>query len=150
MRTTLSVDDTDKATILAALRYYQQNGQGDPANRSDAIHDIATNCDQIMASLDTKGIDELCERINIASKPPARKMTRTEQRRLDEAQSMVDDHNARFPSGSAVTYYELIDPLAKPHETITEGLAWVMGGHSAMVKVQGISGGVCLEHIRYK
>lgn len=51
-------------TVLAALRYYQQNGQGDPYNRSDAIHSIATRCDEV-TSLDDAGIDELCERINV-------------------------------------------------------------------------------------
>lgn len=50
-------------TILAALRFYQQQGQGTPSNRSDEIHDIATNgdCD---ISLDDSGIDELCEALN--------------------------------------------------------------------------------------
>ena len=56
--------DTDLATILAALRFYQQGGQGDPANRSDDIHDIATNGGEVMSSLDDAGIDDLCERIN--------------------------------------------------------------------------------------
>lgn len=51
------------STILAALRFYQENGQGDPANRSDDIHDIATDGGEI-TSLDDAGIDVLCERIN--------------------------------------------------------------------------------------
>ena len=50
-------------TILAALRYYQENGQGDPFKRSDAIHDIATDGDTDI-SMDDEGIDDLCERIN--------------------------------------------------------------------------------------
>lgn len=64
-------DRTKVATILAALRFYQENGQGDPDNRSDAIHDIATGGeDEIMSSLDDAGIDELCEEINCAPKEP--------------------------------------------------------------------------------
>jgi hypothetical protein len=35
----LRVSDQDLATILAALGFYQEHGQGEPANRSDAIHD---------------------------------------------------------------------------------------------------------------
>ena len=35
----------------------QQGGQGDPANRSDDIHDIATNGGEVMSSLDDAGID---------------------------------------------------------------------------------------------
>lgn len=41
------------------LRYYQELGMEDPANRSDAIHAIATNDDQVI-SLDDGGIDDLC------------------------------------------------------------------------------------------
>lgn len=51
------------ATILAALRFWQEKGMGDPANRSDMLHDIATNGDTVI-SLDDAGIDELCEGIN--------------------------------------------------------------------------------------
>lgn len=50
-------------TILAALCFYQENGMGEPANRSDAIHDIATNGDTDI-SLDDAGIDELCSMLN--------------------------------------------------------------------------------------
>ena len=57
--------EQDTATILAALRYYQQNGQGEPDNRADDIHDIATAGDAVI-SLDSDGIDALCERINTA------------------------------------------------------------------------------------
>jgi hypothetical protein len=60
-----ALDGAEIATILAALRYYQQQGMGDPDNRSDDIHDIATNGDQ-ETSLDDEGIDELCEKLNFA------------------------------------------------------------------------------------
>lgn len=65
----IAVDDAEHATILAALRYYQANGQGDPNNRSVVIHEIATNCDKVMSSLDDDGIDALCERINVQPGP---------------------------------------------------------------------------------
>jgi len=56
-------DAADRATILAALRFYQEKGQGEPFERSDAIHDIATNGGEVV-SLDAAGIDDLCERLN--------------------------------------------------------------------------------------
>ncbi|MCI0640164.1 MAG: hypothetical protein L0Y72_24455 [Gemmataceae bacterium] len=59
----INVTNEEFHTILAALRFYQQNGQGDPANRSDAIHNLATNLGQAI-SLDDAGIDELCEQLN--------------------------------------------------------------------------------------
>ena len=59
-------DNTDLNTILAALRYYQEQGMGDPENRSDDIHEIATNGDTDV-SLDDAGIDDLCERLNFGN-----------------------------------------------------------------------------------
>lgn len=58
----LAVNASEFATILAALRFYQEEEMGNPDNRSDAIHDIATDNDVI--SLDDEGIDALCERLN--------------------------------------------------------------------------------------
>lgn len=63
-------NDAELATVLAALRYYQANGQGDPANRSDEIHDVATNGGEVEASLDGAAIDALCERLNARLGPP--------------------------------------------------------------------------------
>lgn len=62
----LAVDSAEHATLLAALRYYQQHDQGEPSNRSDDIHDIATDGD-VQISLDAAGIDVLCEKINLCS-----------------------------------------------------------------------------------
>lgn len=47
------------ATLRAALRLYRDEGCGDPSNRTDDIHDIATDCDAVMASLDDSGIEAL-------------------------------------------------------------------------------------------
>ncbi len=55
----------DRNTVLAALRFYQQRGMGEPANRSDAIHDLATNGNEDI-SYDDGDIDDLCERVNTA------------------------------------------------------------------------------------
>ena len=38
----ISVDDAARATILAALAYYREQGMGDPEMRSENLHDIAT------------------------------------------------------------------------------------------------------------
>lgn len=56
--------DVDVNTLLAALRYYQEHGQGEPANRSLEIHDIATGNDS-QVSMDANGIDDLCEALNM-------------------------------------------------------------------------------------
>ncbi len=54
-------------TVLAALRYYQEKGMGDPYCRSDYIHEIATNGGEDI-SLDSEGIDDLCDRLNFQEK----------------------------------------------------------------------------------
>lgn len=59
----LQLEREDVATILAALRYYQRNGQGNPDNRDDAIHDIATAGGAVI-SRDDEGIDDLYHRLN--------------------------------------------------------------------------------------
>lgn len=66
--------DEQHATVLAALRYYQQNGLGEPANRPIQIHEIATNADEVI-SLNDEGIDQLCEQLNIEYSQPAQKVT---------------------------------------------------------------------------
>jgi len=58
------LDETELATVLAALRYYQSKGLGTPILRPLAIHNIATNDGSVMSSLDDEGIDELCEKLN--------------------------------------------------------------------------------------
>ncbi|MBM2293794.1 hypothetical protein JQX09_17845 [Sulfitobacter pseudonitzschiae] len=59
----ITVDEQEHATILAALRFWQTSGMCEPDNRSDALHDIATNGSDVI-SLDADAIDALCEKIN--------------------------------------------------------------------------------------
>lgn len=68
METVLCIDAAERATILAALRHYQQQGQGNPSDRSDEIHDIATDVGN-QISLDEEGIDVLCEKVNFGEAP---------------------------------------------------------------------------------
>lgn len=56
--------------------------------------------------------------------------------------------NQAHPIGTSVIRYKLIKPLREGTETKTTSLAWVMGGHSVMVMVEGVSGGVVLESVK--
>lgn len=56
--------DQELSTILAALRYYHHEGMGDPENRPDWLHKIATN-NEWETSMSAEEIDDLCERFNI-------------------------------------------------------------------------------------
>jgi hypothetical protein len=63
-------------------------------------------------------------------------------------QDKADLWNTSHPVGTPVTRYKLINPLREAQETKTRSEAWVMGGHSVMVMVEGISGGVLLESVK--
>lgn len=69
-----------------------------------------------------------------------------------ELQSRVDDFNQVAPVGTPVRYYSVLydgekpDP-AKACVTKTRSAAWLMGGHSPVVLVDGVSGGVALTHV---
>jgi hypothetical protein len=66
---------------------------------------------------------------------------------VKQLEKTVSDWNKKYPIGTPVTRYKLIDPLEDPVETETRSEAWVMGGHSAMVMVKGVSGGVLVESV---
>ncbi len=60
--TMLNVTDQEFDTILAALRFYQDKGMSEPANRPDWLQELACPTDNC-TSLDNTGIDNLCESI---------------------------------------------------------------------------------------
>lgn len=62
----VTFDRADRATMLAALQFYLDNGQGDPENRSSHIHELATD-QQLQISLDAVGVTDLMQRVNVAS-----------------------------------------------------------------------------------
>jgi len=67
MTNSFDLRDEELATILAALRFYQEQGMGAASKRSAAIHDIATNGDTLVA-LDDEGLNNLCEWLNHGGK----------------------------------------------------------------------------------
>lgn len=56
----------NRSAILAALRFYQREGQGDPAKRGDDIEEIASSFGMYVPLNDVE-IDDLCEYVNMAS-----------------------------------------------------------------------------------
>ncbi len=67
---------------------------------------------------------------------------------MKKQQTLVDNWNAKHPIGTPVTRYKLIKPLREPQETKTRSEAWLMGGHTAMVMVEGLAGGVMVESVK--
>ncbi len=56
----------------------------------------------------------------------------------------VEDFNLHVPVGAPVTVRKDMGEL---FETRTRSEAWVMSGHTAVVMVEGISGGYLLERV---
>jgi hypothetical protein len=109
------LDDRQHATILAALRFWQEREQTDERNRSGAIADIATN-GGTLEPLRLHEIDDLCESFNGGA--------------CDQVDALVhfavDDSNPYVRAARERTDEELeIDDrplLSKPED---EGGAWV-------------------------
>ena len=116
------------ATVLAALRYYQQQGLGDPDLRPDAIHDIATDHGQVV-SLDAEGIDELCEALNTAELPPSAEATafirtvatmKMDDECYDAAGRLIEDTAAAEAAGIQPFEMSFDDAFSTLHAIISD------------------------------
>lgn len=65
----LNIDEAERATLRAALRHYLDDGLGEPANRTDEIHDLATDGGN-QISLDESGVRELIEQLKTGCARP--------------------------------------------------------------------------------
>ena len=74
-------------------------------------------------------------------------MSALTKRRALVQEKIVLAWNAAHPVGTPVTRYRLVDPLEDPVETKTRSEAWLMGGHTAMVMVEGQAGGVMVQSL---
>ena len=60
----LRLENQEAATIAAALRHYIDTGQGEPSNRTDAVHDLAVGeAHGECVSLDAEGAEGLLDRV---------------------------------------------------------------------------------------
>jgi hypothetical protein len=60
----LLVSEREWATVLAALRFYQERGQTKPAQRSAWIEVITTDAGRLTA-LTAEELEQLCLRLNL-------------------------------------------------------------------------------------
>lgn len=96
----MNLTNEQLATVLAALRFYQEGGLCDPAKRPVAIDDIATDGGTLVP-LDAKGIDALCERLvapDSLATPDEIEEAR-EKYALDSDNDIEIDDNARASRG---------------------------------------------------
>jgi hypothetical protein len=58
-----------------------------------------------------------------------------------------NEWNKHFPIGTPVAYHSVLPPIQPPTHTTTRSLAWVVGDHSVFVSVEGVTGGVLIDHL---
>lgn len=67
-------------------------------------------------------------------------------RKLTPTEAQVSDWNKQYPLGTLVRRYKMMKPLREPAETHrTISPAFVLGGHTAAVELEGFGGWVALE-----
>lgn len=64
---------------------------------------------------------------------------------VDDLNKQVDAWNRHRPIGTKVLVRKDDGSVL---ETTTRSLAWLMGGHSAMIMVEGIAGGYRLDRVK--
>jgi hypothetical protein len=65
-----------------------------------------------------------------------------------QVQKMVDDFNRRVKIGDEVFYYPIMSknrPATSPKRLRTKSEAWILGGHTAVVYLEG-AGNVAVSH----
>jgi hypothetical protein len=65
-----------------------------------------------------------------------------------QVQKMVDDFNNRYKIGDEVLYFPIMSknrPKAPPKQLKTKSEAWILGGHTAVVYLEGV-GNVAVSH----
>lgn len=67
---------------------------------------------------------------------------------LAEQQRLVINWNNKHPEGTAVTV--TLDGDQGTMESVTRSEAWMMGGHSAVILLEGIAGGYALDRVRVR
>lgn len=72
------------------------------------------------------------------------KMTKAE--RQQQLAEQLNAWNAMHPPGSKVRYYPVAG-RGQHTDTITRSEAWIAGGHSIIVLIQGKAGGVSIAHL---
>ena len=74
-------------------------------------------------------------------------MFRTMEKRRREAQVAAERFNAQHPAGTAVRYWTgVVEGEGRLGKTRSE--AYVMGGHTAVVALEGLAGVISLSHVQ--
>ena len=67
-------------------------------------------------------------------------------RRAGKTLRTVEFFNEHVPIGTPVGYWPGVRE-GEPRRSVTRSAAWLMGGHSPVVMVDGYPGGIALSHV---
>jgi len=76
------------------------------------------------------------------------RIPRNPKEALARATASCTAWNHHYSVGTKVRVYRILGDESTAIDTTTTSQAWVMGGHSAMVTVHGLSGGHALTHVK--
>lgn len=74
-------------------------------------------------------------------------MPRPKRPNAAQLQRQCDNWNAKHPVGTLVSYEEIVGE-GETHRGASATEAQILGGHSAVIWLEGKSGCVCLEHCK--
>lgn len=71
-------------------------------------------------------------------------MNRSKGKSLATLEHQINEWNRNVPEGSSV---KVVKDNGDEFFTVTRSQAWIVGGHSALVLLRGISGGYLLDRV---
>lgn len=133
----LVVDERERATILAALRFHQdENLRICPDIPDQAIKDIATDCGSLKP-LNFDDVSRLCERINICDEAYAGRHKEVWVLIIMDKSTVVHVHayNSKFRAQKAMLEYLRNHQGYDGQDNVAEAHDWV-AGHSGALRVE--------------
>jgi len=133
----LVVDERELATILAALRFHQEeNLRIFPDIPDQVIKDIATDCGSLKP-LNSDDVSRLCERINICDETYAGRHKEVWVLIVMDKSTVVHvhAHNSKFRAQKAMLEYLRNHQSYDGQDNVAEARDWV-AGHSGALRVE--------------
>ena len=133
----LAVDGREMATILAALRFHQdENLRIFPDIPDQVIKDIATDCGSLKP-LDFDDVSRLCERINICDEVYASRHKEVWVLIVMDKSTVVHvhAHNSKFRAQKAMLEYLRNHQGYDGQDNVAEARDWV-AGHGRVLRVE--------------
>ena len=137
---TLTVDGRELATILAALRFHQdENLRTGPDIPDKAIEEIATDCGSLKP-LNFEDVGRLCERMNVRDEPCAHRHRRIWVLVTTDKASVIHAraYNSKSLAEKAMLKYLRDHWGYEGQDSVTEAREWI-AGHCSSLRLESCS-----------